>query len=102
MRAVRVQGCLPSLLLLLALAALVALALAAGTVAFAVAAALALAAGAVRWAWRLGRPAAPPRRPARPGAARDQVVEVEVEERREAQAQLPPTEGNFPLDREEP
>jgi hypothetical protein len=88
MRVVRVQGCLPSLLVLLALAALVALALAAGTVAFAAAAAFALAAGAVRWLWRRGRPA-------RPGAARDQVVEVERVERREAPTRLPP-----PLDPE--
>jgi hypothetical protein len=90
MRVVRVQGCLPSLLILLGLAALVALALAAGTVAFAAAAALALAAGAVRWLWRLGRPAGPGRRRARPGAARDQVVEVERVERQEERGQLPP------------
>jgi hypothetical protein len=90
MRVVRVQGCLPALLVLLALAALVALALAAGTVVLAAAAALALAAGAVRWLWRLARPAGPRRRPARPGAARDQVVEVERVMRREENGQLPP------------
>ncbi len=88
MRVVRVQGCLPTLLVLLALGGLVALALAAGTVFFAAGAALALAGAAVRWLWRLGRPGGPPRRPG--GAARDQLVEVELEERREAPSRLPP------------
>jgi len=81
MRVVRLQGCLPALLLLLAAAGVLALALAAGTVFFAATAALGLVGAAVRWLTRWGRPPGPPRRRVEPGAARDAVVEVEVAER---------------------
>jgi hypothetical protein len=79
MRVVRLQGCLPALLLLLAVAGALALALAAGTVFFVAAAALALVGGAIRGLARLGRPrGGEPARPSVPGAARDAVVEVEA------------------------
>jgi hypothetical protein len=64
--------------MLLAVAGVLALALAAGTVFFVAAAALALVGGAIRLLTRLGRPrGGDPARPSVPGAARDAVIEVE-------------------------
>lgn len=77
MRVVRVQGCLPSLLLALAIGGVLVLAFTAGAVFLAGAVVLGLAGALARVLLGGRRP--PPARPPRPspGAARDMVVEVE-------------------------
>lgn len=84
MRVVRVQGCLPSLLLALAVGGVLALAFTAGAVFLVGAVVIGLAGALARLLLGARRP--PPARPPRPapGAARDMVVEVEGGSRPEA------------------
>ncbi|MFO0584486.1 MAG: hypothetical protein U0229_19630 [Anaeromyxobacter sp.] len=80
MRVVRIQGCLPTLLAVLAVVGLLAFAFTFGAVFFLGAAAVAVIGGLLRALFGGGRPPPPPpRRPAPgpQGAARDMVVEVE-------------------------
>ena len=88
-RQVQIRGCLPALLVLVVLGAVLAAALTASVALVAVAAAAGLLAALVRWARRLGRPR-DEETPAERRRAADVTIDAEVIEPQESVPPRPP------------